>query len=438
MYSALSFAKKICGEKGFKFAPVTFDQPLYIKAAEIIAAKPGLNAVLFAMLGGFHMVMSYMGSIGYIMSGSGIEQLWEESYAPASVKHMISGHHYSRALRDNYISAAACAKHLEDVTGKGEVSMESITAIAENIMNPDIPMDTETDPDVQHTLSNTESVLAANDADSRTVKLWKQYLQLVVILCLYMYSERSGDLELQKYCIRKMIPIFHATGHFPFAKAARLYLQQLNNLKSKLDPDTYNEFINGLFTVEGQFTDQRIEYDLMRLMKSKGGMIRGRSITDSTLAEFVHALPQCIPICQYLEKITGVYTSSSEQHKDLRESSKARDEQDVQKFIRWFQYHSPCDYNNTDGLVSLTTGEVASSKVNCEQAYSISAAAANAVTGQEFTTISLKRTDRVVTFNSEKNKITVRGQTVNVNPEMLFYRITCVLNSSAEMELFLT
>ena len=88
LYSALCFAKSLCEKYGIKWAPVTFDQPLYIKAAQIIAASPELKSVLFARLGGFHNVMSYMGAIGYIMGGSGIGELGEEVYAPNSVKHI--------------------------------------------------------------------------------------------------------------------------------------------------------------------------------------------------------------------------------------------------------------------------------------------------------------------------------------------------------------
>ena len=98
LYSALSFAKTQCDNCGFKLGPVAFDQPLYIKAAEFIAPSPDLNFVLFEIFEGFHMAISYLGSFGYIMGGSGIEELLEEVYAPNSVKHMMSGHHYSRSL----------------------------------------------------------------------------------------------------------------------------------------------------------------------------------------------------------------------------------------------------------------------------------------------------------------------------------------------------
>ena len=60
--------------------------------------------------------MSYMGSIGYIMGGSGIQKLWEEVYAPDSLNHMITGHTYSRALRAHFLKSAAVTGIIQEFT----------------------------------------------------------------------------------------------------------------------------------------------------------------------------------------------------------------------------------------------------------------------------------------------------------------------------------
>ena len=39
--------------------------------------------------------MSYLGTIGYVMSGNGLENLWETVYAPNTVAHMLTGHAYA-------------------------------------------------------------------------------------------------------------------------------------------------------------------------------------------------------------------------------------------------------------------------------------------------------------------------------------------------------
>ena len=84
VYMALCVAQKECEKQGRLACPVTFDQPLYMKAAAIVAASPDLTRV-FVRLGGFHMLMSYMGSIGNIRTGIGLEELWDNVHAKSSM-----------------------------------------------------------------------------------------------------------------------------------------------------------------------------------------------------------------------------------------------------------------------------------------------------------------------------------------------------------------
>ena len=72
------------------------------------------------------------------------------------------------------------------------------------------------------------------------------------------------------------------------------------------------------------FETKSIERELMRLLKISGGLTCGQSVTDSTVAKFVNALPKCLPICNALEQFTGQYSQSSEQHIDLRLFSEKR------------------------------------------------------------------------------------------------------------------
>ena len=71
-YTALCFAKKLCDDHNIAAATVTFDRALYIKAVEIISSYQNELNSLFARLGGFHWLMSAIGSLGYIMGGTGV------------------------------------------------------------------------------------------------------------------------------------------------------------------------------------------------------------------------------------------------------------------------------------------------------------------------------------------------------------------------------
>lgn len=56
------------------------------------------NWTVIVRVGGFHLLMSYLASIGQIMIGSGLSELWETVYAKGSVIHMLSGHAFSSIM----------------------------------------------------------------------------------------------------------------------------------------------------------------------------------------------------------------------------------------------------------------------------------------------------------------------------------------------------
>ena len=53
------------------------------------------------------MMMSFLGSSGCLMSGSGLSEALETVYGPNSVLHMLSGKAVARALRGHFLTEAA-------------------------------------------------------------------------------------------------------------------------------------------------------------------------------------------------------------------------------------------------------------------------------------------------------------------------------------------
>lgn len=53
--------------------------------------------------------MSFLGSIGYIMDGSGLKEVLFVIFAQNSVVHILSGHAYSRAIRGHTLLQLALA-----------------------------------------------------------------------------------------------------------------------------------------------------------------------------------------------------------------------------------------------------------------------------------------------------------------------------------------
>ena len=90
---------------------MTFDQPLYLKALTVISSKHAdsdLKSIILR-LGTFHLQMNFLGAIGYLMAGSGLQEIMELVYAPNAVVHILSrkAYIYARAVRAHLLVDAA-------------------------------------------------------------------------------------------------------------------------------------------------------------------------------------------------------------------------------------------------------------------------------------------------------------------------------------------
>jgi hypothetical protein len=448
IYSALCFAQKLSEKYELGVCPVTFDQPLYIKAAEIVkSSDPELKRIV-VRLGGFHVLMSLMGSIGYVMGGSGQADLWETVYAPNTVIHMMTGHAYARALRAHLLTSQAITSLLLQTPGcLTGVNRTRLQTIHNTLLNGKCSTEcVQNEACVKQLTQIIHDLMKDVAIQSRTGKLWVEYLKQVSVIRCFLRAERTGDWDLHLHTISDMIPLFHSAGHLAYAKSARLYLDQMKNLPDMMSETQYNDFTKkGYFTIRrtdkfwsGNFSDQTIEQDLMRLLKTSGGMARGRGITDSTLAKWVHAIPRCIPICDALEIFTGVRSHTSEQHVDLRASNTARDSKDYETLLHWLKLHSPFSYGEHKALVCVASGVVAGKCVNAEEAFALGVKSASAIPGKKpYGEVTLKRKDRITSISGDKNQITVRGVEVEVNSTLLFMRVTCVIKDASQMEGYL-
>ena len=99
IYSTIAFIINQANSLEIQTPVIAFDQPLWLKANEIVQTKE-LNVVL--MLGGFPMMMSFMGSIGHLMEGSGLPEALHNVYAKNSVENMMTGKAVSKDVRGHF------------------------------------------------------------------------------------------------------------------------------------------------------------------------------------------------------------------------------------------------------------------------------------------------------------------------------------------------
>ena len=100
IYSTLLFIQEQAKILNIVTPCITFDQPLRLKPVEITKSK-SMNVV--CRLGGFHLLMSFLGSIGKVMECSGISELFQVVYSSATSVHMLPREAYAGALRAHFL-----------------------------------------------------------------------------------------------------------------------------------------------------------------------------------------------------------------------------------------------------------------------------------------------------------------------------------------------
>ena len=93
---------------------VTFDQPLFYKAWQIIQSEPQESPLkkIVLKMGGLHTLMSFLGSIGHLMANTGLSEALETIHAKNTIDHMLSGKAIARAIRGHFIVDAVLTSFL--------------------------------------------------------------------------------------------------------------------------------------------------------------------------------------------------------------------------------------------------------------------------------------------------------------------------------------
>ena len=104
IYSTLMFVVDQAEHLEVTTPCITLDQPLWLKATEIINA---LSLNIVTILGGFHTMMSFVGSIGCLMDGSEQTEGLETIFGGNALKKMLSGKAISQALRAHFLVESA-------------------------------------------------------------------------------------------------------------------------------------------------------------------------------------------------------------------------------------------------------------------------------------------------------------------------------------------
>ena len=343
---------------------ITFDLPLWIKAIRIVLE---MKLPVIVRLGGFHLLKSYLGSLGHIMRDSGLEELFQCVYPGSeTVDKIMSGGAYYKSLRAHFlVDAALCAYLLEDEFTDEELEEMKLFIVRCRQEKLGSKFNNRI---TQHFDERINRKLSELSSKGRTAKLWMSYHSQVLTIKNFILAERLHDHDQHLSTVVEMLPTFAAAGHTQYAKGARLYVQlmQMNMSKyasvesmfkvHKLHTVRYNKF-----QWSGMWTDMSIEQTLMRSIKSRGGLTGGKLRNQrSGYKVWVSLLDHFSSVDQALNNLNNKAKGSHPKggalvHADMTPSSMKKDFAAFQKAYNWLKETLSLD-QEPDVLMSFSTG----------------------------------------------------------------------------------
>ena len=182
----------------------------------------------------------------------------------------------------------------------------------------------------------------------------------------------------------------------------------------------YESFKNGMHVVRrserewaGLSTDLVIEQELMRSLKTSGGLTRGSGMSEYQRNIWLLSRPACGHINSVMQSLTGIHHKSGEQIKDLTHARKERDFLDKSIIKEFLVERNPFEIHSQ--VVNISTGMHAGPEVNVECAKQIGIDIIKKMRDTNPDTFSFRRKDQAVTLAS-KNGVQIKDYTFRLIP----------------------
>ena len=420
----------------YKLSPIiTFDQPLYWKAAEIINDAPESSNLkgIVLLLGCFHTFMNLLGAIGTLMQGTGLKDILEAVYGENAVVHMLTGKSVQRALR-GHLLVDKCLNHMivSDVVHESPqfaTLLDQSEEIYSSLMAGETTLESIETSDIlgkiKLELDKRKSELQAR---SKTSQLWLNYQKMLKVARALIKADRTGSWLMHLSAVADCLPIFAAAGHFNYLKSAYLYVQEMSELDTK-HPDVFRKFSNGCHVIRrsnqfwaGLSSDLVIESTLMRSLKTSGGLTRGSGMNEEQRSLWTMSTPITSQYNDAMQEFNHLSYTTSEQHKESTESRINRDSSDLSKIRSKLDAYTP--FSPDPSLRNVVNGVVATADVNVHEYESVAMKIIEKMIEEPVLKISFKCKDKAKTLGDISSVQLAPEQTID--PALLFQRFVVV------------
>ena len=171
----------------------------------------------------------------------------------------------------------------------------------------------------------------------------------------------------------------------------------------------------------------------MRSLKTSGGLTRGRGMTENQHLLWLLSRPACAEVNQAMQELTGVNYNTGEQNKVMTAARQACDWKDTLTVLQYLQERNPFSLNPS--LRSISTGVHAHPTVNVDEAVAVGDKILIQMNGTTPAEYTFQKKNQVVTLGLNSSSVKIDGDRIQIDPLLLFQRLTTVMQSSDDLEL---
>lgn len=381
LYTLLKRCLAILTELQIPSMVLVCDMAMYIKVQEIRwASRESTDAAFYEKIvlrpGEFHTCMTFLAVLGKKYGTAGLKDLLIEArvIAVGSVNNVLSGKAYNRAVFAHKTLAEAL-QFLRFQTYLNTCSEEDKNLIVNTLKNlitvfPSSAFTIKsTGPDTSRIIEKYQDFCANKSAESKTFRLWSQYISDVTLLLRYLRATRLRDFRSHLETLEDMLPFFFGYDRQNYARYITAYLKEMSTLSNT------HEFVHrhlnaGLFATQrtthygfsGIAHDQTIEQTINREVKTAGGLI-GVTLNRNCVQKWILSQAERAAILGQCERMTGILKESTVR-KDLEKGVGKREKAFVDATIETVMELAinPFTTEHVD-LVNIISGTVATDDV---------------------------------------------------------------------------
>ena len=377
---ALHICMKASAKLGLSHTVVTQDEAVYEISYTLRKNNPVEFPGLILRLGGFHLLMNYLGAVGKFMTGTGLKEMLVKGgvILDGTANKILSGRGYYQSINAHMRAHESMVflwwYAFEDFCLSQQVDLKRFSDLTENLetlqlgVRADKEQTVHSLKQIQHALQFVEPLMGmfnASRLDFKTHQFWLKYLEMTEIMLLYLHAEREGVWQKHLSAASSMAKIITAADHNKYTKVIVTYLDEMRNLPQTA-PEVYEEFDQGNFIVKrsenrfnGIWTDMALECSQNCDAKGRSGQagLKGITLSAQTQEKWFVTLPFAAAVSGALKSMLQMDNSDNMHHEDTKAiHDREKHSRDVMIDIVNKEMINPFSFSDTNELVNIDNG----------------------------------------------------------------------------------